>query len=175
MFPLFKLEFSVFPIVQLLWCLIYSDFEWFLISCKITYCMKVISRIVRKRVTKVKFFTPWFCWYLLHLLIWSDLIWTIYYFGNIIILRGGVPARGCTCLGVYLSGGVCVSQHAMGQASPLWTEWLTDRCKNITFANFVCSGNKWFLFGISYICFLFGISYICLSEVYRNQQGVPNG
>ena len=21
---------------------------------------------------------------------------------------------------------------------PLWTEWLTDRCKNITFANFVC-------------------------------------
>ena len=22
--------------------------------------------------------------------------------------------------------------------SPLWTEWLTDRCKNITFTNFVC-------------------------------------
>ena len=22
--------------------------------------------------------------------------------------------------------------------SPLWTEWLTDRCKNITFSNFVC-------------------------------------
>ena len=25
---------------------------------------------------------------------------------------------------------------------PLWTDWLTDRCKNITFANFVCGGNK---------------------------------
>ena len=22
--------------------------------------------------------------------------------------------------------------------APLWTEWLTDRCKNITFANFIC-------------------------------------
>ena len=36
-------------------------------------------------------------------------------------------------------GGVCpvvggVSQHALEQTpAPLWTEWLTDRCKNITF------------------------------------------
>ena len=26
---------------------------------------------------------------------------------------------------------------------PVWTEWLTDRCKNITFANFVWGCNKW--------------------------------
>ena len=25
--------------------------------------------------------------------------------------------------------------------SSMWTEWLTDMCKNITFANFVCGGN----------------------------------
>ena len=32
------------------------------------------------------------------------------------------PGEGCTCPGT----------------PPPWTEWLTDRCKNITFANFVC-------------------------------------
>ena len=42
--------------------------------------------------------------------------------------RGVVPARGCTwSRGVYLP-----------RYPPPWTEWLTDRCKNITFANFVC-------------------------------------
>ena len=33
---------------------------------------------------------------------------------------GGLPRGG-------------VSQHALEQNPPLWTEWLTDRCKNITF------------------------------------------
>ena len=73
---------------------------------------------------------------------------------------GGVPARGCTCLGavpaggvpawvggVYLPGGCtcpgeCTcSRGGVGRYPPtgsrytsLWTEWLTDRCKNITFA-----------------------------------------
>ena len=30
-----------------------------------------------------------------------------------------------------------------GAGTPLWTEWLTDRCKNITFTNFVSGGNKY--------------------------------
>ena len=73
--------------------------------------------------------------------------WGVYLLGG--VPAGGVPAQGvparrgctcwgCTCWGVYLPGDV--SQHAMGQAplTPLWTEWLTDRCKNITFTNFVC-------------------------------------
>ena len=41
---------------------------------------------------------------------------------------GSVPGKGCL-----------LSQHALRQSPPpLWTEWLTDRCKNITFPNFVC-------------------------------------
>ena len=51
---------------------------------------------------------------------------------------------GCTCPGegVYLPGectcpeGVPAWCNCPGTA-PLWTEWLTDSCKNITFANFV--------------------------------------
>ena len=34
--------------------------------------------------------------------------------------------------GVSLPGGVYPSMH-WGRPPPLWTEWLTDRCKNITF------------------------------------------
>ena len=64
------------------------------------------------------------------------------------LLQGGVClVRGCVCSGRGVlapggawSGGVSaprgggvVSQHALRQ-TPLWTEWLTDRCKNITFA-----------------------------------------
>ena len=47
---------------------------------------------------------------------------------------GGVCPGGL-CLpmgGVCLRG--CVSQHAMGQTPPMWTEWLTDRCKKHYFA-----------------------------------------
>ena len=59
--------------------------------------------------------------------------------------EGCVPTRGCTCQGCTSPGGVpaqgctCpggVSQHAMGQAPPV--NRMTDRFKNITFANFVC-------------------------------------
>ena len=40
---------------------------------------------------------------------------------------GGVSASG--------PGGECASQHALGQ-TPI--DRMTDKCKNITFANFVC-------------------------------------
>ena len=32
--------------------------------------------------------------------------------------------------------------HTPATTPPQWTEWLTDRCKNITFANFVCGRNN---------------------------------
>ena len=61
----------------------------------------------------------------------------------------GVPAQeGCTCQGVpawgvylprvYLPGGCTCPGECLASTPPLWTEWLTDRCKNITFANFIC-------------------------------------
>ena len=56
------------------------------------------------------------------------------------LLREVPGPGGCLLQGVPGPGGVCsqgmVSQHALRQTtpSPLWTEWLTDRCKNITFA-----------------------------------------
>ena len=55
--------------------------------------------------------------------------------GECLLPKGGV----CFPRGVSAPRG-CVSQHALGQTPPPhpWTEWLTDRCKNITFANFVC-------------------------------------
>ena len=59
---------------------------------------------------------------------------------------GGVPASGPggsapggslpLVLGVSASGRGCVSQRAMGQTPPV--DRITDTCKNITFANFVC-------------------------------------
>ena len=69
-----------------------------------------------------------------------------------VCLPGGVPARGCTCPGGVPAQGVCLPRvYLPGECTcpggvylpmysplPLWTEWLTDRCKNITFANFVC-------------------------------------
>ena len=52
-----------------------------------------------------------------------------------------VPGRGVPDLRSR-GGGVCSrgypSMHWGRTPPPLWTEWLTDRCKNITFANFVC-------------------------------------
>ena len=38
-------------------------------------------------------------------------------------LGGSGPGRGCV-----------VSQHALRQTPPLWTEWMTDRCENMTLA-----------------------------------------
>ena len=60
-----------------------------------------------------------------------------------VYLLGGVPAQGsrrCTCLGVCVPawGVPALAGVFLLRYSPLWTEWLTDRCKNITFANFVC-------------------------------------
>ena len=48
---------------------------------------------------------------------------------------GGCPPEGCLPRG-------CVSQHARRQ-TPLWTEWLTDRCKNITFPSFADGKYRW--------------------------------
>ena len=42
--------------------------------------------------------------------------------------------RTVRCNGRLLGGeGAGVSQQALRQTLPPWTEWLTDRCKNITF------------------------------------------
>ena len=74
--------------------------------------------------------------------------------GGVYLVPGGVPAwgvylvpggfswsRGCTwSRGVYLilGGGCTWSGGYLSRypppAPPLWTEWLADRCKNITFA-----------------------------------------
>ena len=53
---------------------------------------------------------------------------------------GGVPARGrgCTCWGCTCPGGVPVLSCTWAGTPPLWTEWLSDRCKNINFANLFC-------------------------------------
>ena len=52
-------------------------------------------------------------------------------------LPGGCLPRGCLPRGVSAQGGClpregCVSQYAMGQTSPQWTEFLTHTCENIT-------------------------------------------
>ena len=46
---------------------------------------------------------------------------------------------GCTCWGgvVYLAPGGYLPRGAPAQVLPPWTEWLTDRCKNITFATWL--------------------------------------
>ena len=48
----------------------------------------------------------------------------------------GVGGGGCVCSQGVCPGG-CIPACTEAD-TPLWTEWLTDRCKNITFANFVC-------------------------------------
>ena len=56
----------------------------------------------------------------------------------------GVSARGCLLQGVSAPEGcllprwVCVPACTEAD-TPLWTEWLTDSCKNIAFANFSIS------------------------------------
>ena len=62
--------------------------------------------------------------------------------GGVCLVWGGLPGWGgllpggvsAWSGGVVCSGGL-VSQHALRQTpSNLWTEWMTDRCKNITLA-----------------------------------------
>ena len=54
----------------------------------------------------------------------SSRMHTIYYSS---CLKGGVSGWGVS------TQGVGVSQHAQRQTSPLWTEFLTNNCENITF------------------------------------------
>ena len=63
------------------------------------------------------------------------------------VCLGTVSARGDVCQGGVCLGGDCpggVSQHAMEQIPPpLWTEFLTHACENITFPQTtVADGNK---------------------------------
>ena len=58
---------------------------------------------------------------------------------------GGICFGGCLPLGgVCFWGGVCLFPGGGGipacteADTPLWTEWMTDTYKNITFANYVC-------------------------------------
>ena len=63
--------------------------------------------------------------------------WGIPAQGGGVYLPGGVPTRGCKCQGVYLLGDV--SQHTLRQTPPpLWTEWLSDACENITLPQLRC-------------------------------------
>ena len=52
--------------------------------------------------------------------------------------RGGVVWGGCVCTwsqgGWTWSGGTWSRGGCLVRYSPLWTEWMTDRCKNITLA-----------------------------------------
>ena len=77
---------------------------------------------------------------------WGGVCYTggVCYPGDVCYL--GVSATGARCLltggclllrGMSAFWGVYPSMH-WGRHTPLWTEWLTDRCKNITFTNFVC-------------------------------------
>ena len=56
--------------------------------------------------------------------------------------RGVSAQRGVVCRGYLPKGSVCpggcVSQHAMGQTPPLWTEFLTHACENITLPQLRC-------------------------------------
>ena len=105
--------------------------------------------------------------------VWSRgcLLWG----GVVVSVPGGVSAPGGSALGgvcpgggvVYSGGGwggVCsgggLSQHALRQ-TPLWTEWMTDRCKNITLATTslrpVIIG--WRPWGTSFLYFWYGVKY----------------
>ena len=68
-------------------------------------------------------------------------------------LQWGVPGLGCTCPrvvylvleGVPDPGGVPGPGGYLRRysTSPLWTEWLTDRCKNITLPQTSFAGGKY--------------------------------
>ena len=55
--------------------------------------------------------------------------------GDVCSGGGGVCSRGEG--GCLLPGRGCIPACTEAD-TPLWTEWLTDRCKNITFPNFIC-------------------------------------
>ena len=67
---------------------------------------------------------------------------------------GGVSASG--------PGGVCASQHALGQTS---MDRMTDKCKNITFANFVCGWKLVELISKYYYCLRRSWGKVIFSEV----------
>ena len=55
--------------------------------------------------------------------------------------RGGVCPRGCLPRGVSAQEGVSAPVHAgihTTPSSPLWTEFLTHACENITFPQLRC-------------------------------------
>ena len=68
------------------------------------------------------------------------------------LLRGGVPcdlshhAFDVTCmlpphqlrLNTSAAAYILLAHCMLGYPPPLWTEWMTDTCKNITFANYIC-------------------------------------
>ena len=76
---------------------------------------------------------------------------------------GGIHGRGCAWQGGMHGRGACVAggmcgggMHGRGvrqghawhtcplpYMTPPWTEWLTDRCKNITFPQLRCGRNKY--------------------------------
>ena len=48
------------------------------------------------------------------------------------LLGGPVCPWGCLPRGVFAEGGSCIPA-CTEEGPPMWTEWLTDGCKNITF------------------------------------------
>ena len=54
------------------------------------------------------------------------------------LYRTGVSASGSGCACTTPSSHPSFTTHNPFHSCHMWTEWLTDRCKNITFANFVC-------------------------------------
>ena len=52
--------------------------------------------------------------------------------------QGGVWLGGVYPGGCLPGGNICLLGVCWDTTPPLWTEWMTDTCKNITFANYVC-------------------------------------
>ena len=53
--------------------------------------------------------------------------------GGTCLVPGGVPGPGgCTCTGGVPAGGVYLPEGYLPRYSPLWTEFLTHACENIT-------------------------------------------
>ena len=64
--------------------------------------------------------------------------------GGLLPRRGLCPGKGCVCSGGYIPA--CTEAD-----TPLWTEWLTDRCKkHYLSATSFADGNNW---GICLKCF----------------------